>query len=69
MRCVCNRINLDQVNDDFFGPETLGRIMGINSTAAYNLVKQPGFPKLRVGRKYIIAKAGLMRWLEEQKAI
>ncbi|HUW64125.1 MAG TPA: DNA-binding protein [Spirochaetia bacterium] len=68
MRCISERMTLDQA-PDFFGPVILGRIVGLNANGAYDLVKRPDFPKIIVGRKYIIAKVGLMRWLEEQKAI
>lgn len=68
MRCISERVRLDDA-PDFFGPVVLGRILGVNANGAYALVHDDTFPKIVVGKKYIISKAGLMRWLEEQKAI
>ena len=68
MRCVSERLSLDAVGD-FFTTKELGRILGINAAAAYNLVRREDFPKIVVGKKYILSKAGLMRWLERNNAI
>ena len=50
---------------DFFGPQVLARIMGIGDRTAYDMCRIEGFPALRAGRKYIVSKAGLVRWLEK----
>jgi hypothetical protein len=68
MRCVSERISLNDL-PDFFGPELLGKALGINANRAYELAHRTDFPKLRVGKKYVIAKAGLLRWLEQNAAI
>lgn len=39
----------------------------ISRTTAYELIKQEGFPTFRIGRKILIDRAGLERWLKEQQ--
>jgi len=60
-----NQLRLEEASD-FFGPRTFARIMGIAEGQAYNLVKTPGFPAIRVGKKWIISKMGLIRWMQER---
>ena len=38
----------------------------ISRPTAYSLVHSEGFPVIRVGRRLIIPKSGLERWLEDQ---
>ena len=40
--------------------------MGISLPKAYELVKQPGFPTIRVGARILILVDAFNRWLEEQ---
>ena len=39
--------------------------LNINLNAAYALVKTPGFPCLKVGKRFIIPREGFFRWLEQ----
>lgn len=39
--------------------------LGINMNAAYALVKQPGFPSIRIGKRIIIPKEAYNKWLLE----
>jgi len=41
--------------------------LGIGRNVAYELVRIPGFPVIRVGKKYLIPRDGLYRWLEENQ--
>ncbi|MBQ9662701.1 MAG: helix-turn-helix domain-containing protein [Oscillospiraceae bacterium] len=40
--------------------------LGISLPKAYELVKQPGFPVLRIGARILIPKDSLMNWLHTQ---
>ena len=60
-----NPLKLEEV-PEFFGPRVLGRIMGIAEGQAYNLARSQGFPAIRVGRKLLISKRGLIRWMQER---
>ena len=46
----------------------LGEAFGLSRASCYSLVKQPGFPAVRVGRrKIIVPKNRLIEWLEKQQ--
>lgn len=40
--------------------------MGISLPKAYELVKQPGFPTIRVGTRILIPIGGYQKWLDER---
>ncbi len=40
--------------------------LGICLPKAYELVKQPGFPVLRIGNRILIPKDSLLNWLHAQ---
>ena len=41
-------------------------LLQVSRPTAYSLVHRDGFPVIRVGRRLLIPRAGLERWLEEQ---
>jgi excisionase family DNA binding protein len=41
-------------------------LLRVSRPTAYSLVHRDGFPVIRVGRRFLIPRAGLERWLEEQ---
>lgn len=43
-------------------------IIGINVITAYKLAKQKGFPSVRIGKRIVVPKAALERWLEQEAA-
>nr|DAZ82643.1 MAG TPA: DNA binding domain protein [Caudoviricetes sp.] len=43
--------------------QELSSQMGISLPKAYELVKQPGFPVLRVGMRILIPREAFMAWL------
>ncbi len=45
-------------------PET-ARLLGINVITCYELARQESFPAIRIGRRIVVPKAGLERWLEQ----
>lgn len=49
-----------------FGIAELCVILNISKNTALELVTKPGFPKSRVGRKYIIGKQRFIEWLDQQ---
>lgn len=45
----------------------LGRMLGISRATAYQMIKEPGFPCLRVSqRKIVIPKDRLIRYIEQK---
>ena len=51
---------------DFFSPKILAELIGTGVANAYNLVRVPGFPARRVGRRIIISKNAFIRWWEQE---
>jgi excisionase family DNA binding protein len=50
---------------------TVGEVamcLGINLPRAYLLVKEPGFPAMRIGRRILVPRAELETWLARQAA-
>ena len=45
--------------------EQLAEELHISRTRAYALVKQDGFPSFSVGRKVLVSRQGLQRWIEK----
>lgn len=43
----------------------MAEALGIGKSKAYELVNMAGFPAVRVGKKIIVSKDGLKRWLEQ----
>lgn len=44
----------------------LGSILGISRISAYNLCHAEGFPSIRVGKRILIPRDSLIRWIEMQ---
>lgn len=44
----------------------LAALLDINLPKAYELARQEGFPAIRIGRRIVVPKAGLERWLDRQ---
>lgn len=49
--------------------EEMAQVVGISKPKAYELVHQEGFPVVRIGRRMVIPKEGLTKWLESQMAM
>ena len=49
--------------------EDLCALLQISRPTAYELVRREDFPKVRVGRRVLIPRAGLEKWLDEQSDI
>jgi excisionase family DNA binding protein len=48
------------------GVQELSAQMGISLARAYELVKKPGFPTIRIGTRILIPVEGFQTWLREQ---
>ena len=46
--------------------QELSSQMGISLPKAYELVKTPGFPAIRIGTRILIPVEGFRKWLVEQ---
>jgi len=43
------------------------KILGISKASVYNLFHSKGFPAFRIGKRLVVAKESLRRWIEEQE--
>ena len=46
--------------------DDLCNLLQVSRPTAYSLVHKEGFPVIRLGRRLLIPRAGLERWLNEQ---
>ena len=46
--------------------QELARQMGISLPKAYELVKEPGFPTIRIGTRILIPVEGFRDWLRQK---
>jgi excisionase family DNA binding protein len=49
-----------------YNVEDLIELLGVGRVTAYQLVKRKDFPKIHIGKRILIPKAGLMKWMQEQ---
>ena len=56
-----------QLNDlpDFFTPEMLSAVLPVSKSTLYRALRQGSIPCLRVGKRFILSRSHLERWLEE----
>ena len=50
----------------FPNSELVAKVLGVSLSSGYELMRQPGFPVLRVGSRMVVPKEKFMRWVEEQ---
>lgn len=50
----------------FLNAETLCRVLGISISSAYELMKEKGFPSVRIGSRLIVPKEKFREWIGER---
>jgi len=53
-------------NDSVLSPEQASEFLGINLNKIYELCHADDFPSARIGRKWVIIKDELIRWVLEE---
>ena len=53
----------------FFNAETVANVLGIAMSSAYELMKEKGFPALRVGNRLIVPKEKFIAWVEKKTEV
>ena len=51
----------------FLDAKGLVRILGVSLTTAYTMLRDPGFPAVKIGRKRLVRKEKLFEWLQERE--
>ena len=52
----------------FLNAELLAKVLGVGVSSAYELMHEKGFPSVRIGKRFIVPRADLKRWMQEQVA-
>ena len=48
--------------------EEMASELNISRPVAYELVKDPAFPSFQIGKRILVNRAGLQRWVDTQSA-
>lgn len=46
--------------------EMVAQVLGISISNAYKLMRDKNFPSMRIGKRYIVPKDHLRKWIDEQ---
>ena len=52
----------------FLNAELLAKVLGVGVSSAYELMHEKGFPSVRIGKRFIVPRDDLKRWMDEQVA-
>ena len=44
----------------------VGEVLGISRAKAYDLARSEGFPSMRIGRRILVPRDKLIRWIDKQ---
>ena len=47
----------------FLNAETMGKVLGVSPSSAYELMHEPGFPTLRIGSRMVVPKEQFVQWV------
>ena len=50
----------------FLSAMDVAALLGISRSSAYELMHEKGFPSVRIGSRFIVPKANLQTWIDEQ---
>ena len=50
----------------FLNANLVAQVLGVSISTAYEVMHEPSFPTLRVGRRMVVPKEKFMQWAEEQ---
>ena len=49
----------------FLNSELVAKVLGVSLSSGYELMRQPGFPVLRVGSRMVVPKEQFIQWVME----
>ena len=50
----------------FLNANLVAEVLGVSISTAYEVMRTPGFPVLRVGSRMVVPKAKFIQWAEDQ---
>lgn len=51
----------------YLSPKQVSRILGLSKGATYGLFHQQNFGAISIGRRLLVSRESLIRWLKEQE--
>ena len=48
----------------FLNAEMVAQVLGVSPSSGYELMREPGFPVLRVGSRMVVPKKQFIQWVE-----
>lgn len=51
--------------DKYLKPQEVAKIMGMGKNTAYKFIRQQGFPKIKIGKRYFIPENALQKYLDK----
>ena len=49
----------------FLNAKTVAKVLGVSPSSGYELMREPGFPVLRVGNRMVVPKEQFIQWVTE----
>lgn len=50
----------------FLNAELVGKVLGVSSTTAYELIHSEDFPSIRIGSRLVVPKEKFREWVNSQ---
>lgn len=50
----------------FLNASLVAQVLGVSPSTAYELMREPGFPVLRVGSRMVVPKEKFIQWADAQ---
>ena len=50
----------------FLNANLVAQVLGVSISTAYEVMREPSFPTLRVGSRMVVPKEKFIQWVEEQ---
>ena len=50
----------------FLNAETVGKLLGVSISTAYELLHEKGFPSMRIGNRIIVPKEKFAQWVNHK---
>ena len=49
----------------FLNADTVAKALGVSPASGYELLREKGFPSLRIGNRIVVPKEQFIRWVDE----
>lgn len=49
----------------FLNAELVAKVLGVSPSSGFELMREPGFPVLKIGSRMVVPKEKFIQWVEE----